>query len=414
MSDPSSDDEMYGGYTPSSPAPSRPRTPTDLSSHTHLAMQTPSSTRTELQPRTSSLYGTEGEGVFIDPQLQAISTLGPSASALKRRQDLTQYFEAQATQKRLKGHTKEEFRLFLKKSPDEREAIQAAWSCEILQHFREAADQRVEAASSWEVPPDVQKAINKYAIRLLLSPIIGEYDGNPILVHLLNLITTKQIGLPADLKTKDEAKWEKVVTWARHCLTQRKSEIKKAIFSSCDVDEVIPKDGVANTGVHIYTLSKHLIASVGSRSGGADTNATITVDMCARIAFLRSTARKFTRKKGFMKTYDSSVTKTVKYWAFVDNELGDLRSNRGQNNAVKVHKLLLQILKGDQQRFPAQANQAHNDVTETLKNATPTDNQATVDTFLTNANPVGTALAALAGTTVNGDGPDDGDASEQE
>lgn len=42
-------------------------------------------------------------------------------------------------------------------------------------------------------------------------------------------MTSKSWGFPADMKTKSEVKWEKVLTYARDCLTQRKSDTKKIV-----------------------------------------------------------------------------------------------------------------------------------------------------------------------------------------
>lgn len=125
------------------------------------------------------------------------------------------------------------------------------------------------------------------------------------------IIEKKKIGLPANLRQQDEEKWAIVVGHARTLLTNRKSEIKKAVrdilflmyilvpnstaqlFASMNLD---PKTGVLKATGHtrngavdgkqpIYHICKSLATTLGSKSKIA-TNITVTLQLCTRVAFL--------------------------------------------------------------------------------------------------------------------------------
>ncbi|EMD40044.1 hypothetical protein CERSUDRAFT_71849 [Gelatoporia subvermispora B] len=247
-----------------------------------------------------------------------------------------QHLEAQANAKKLKTDTKEDLRKFIMASESEREVMRMALWLQIrdlLIAFTMVFE------SSWQIPPGVDKNLNKYAIRLLLSPNLAHYDNDLVVKILMGITERKLWGLSPTMRTDDDGKWDRFEARARELLGQRKSEIKKLVVGSVDpTARAHRKKSAGNKDWHIAELCQHLIG-IGIKS--VKTNLVVTKAMCVRIAFLRQVL--------------SDHGNTANYWPDVDNELEKVRAR--EKDGKKRSKLFLAVLTADVQCYPG-ANMA--------------------------------------------------------
>ncbi|KAI0816014.1 hypothetical protein BC628DRAFT_1414038 [Trametes gibbosa] len=104
------------------------------------------------------------------------------------------------------------------------------------------------------------------------------------------IVDKKQWGLPANLRRQDEEKWGVIISKARGFMINRKSDIKKALIASMGIVDSKSNKTVAPRvagKLHIYQLCKYLAGSLGSKSQ-TNTNITVRIQLCTRVAFLRS------------------------------------------------------------------------------------------------------------------------------
>ncbi|KIJ64116.1 hypothetical protein HYDPIDRAFT_29004 [Hydnomerulius pinastri MD-312] len=286
-----------------------------------------------------------------------VSAAGPDTQTLegaaKRPLGLLQYAETQAVAKKLKPEGKTELVKYATAAPATREVMQYA----MLLHIAETlpATGKV-AAGSWEIPTRVKKNIDKYAFRIVLSPTVAIYSGNPPLKTLMGLVSTKLWGLPKDVRSQDE-KWDKLVDHARGCLTQRRSDVKGVIENS------IGALGEKKT-LDIVALCQKL-----ATYGRVETNINITPQFCARIAYLRQRLQKHPK--------DSN------YWKIVDVNLANMRA-KAKNDPTKISKWFASILRDDRNLY-GQGREITNE---------PSDEQKEIDHVLTSGEFVDIDLGA--------------------
>ncbi|KAH9922151.1 hypothetical protein B0H21DRAFT_841753 [Amylocystis lapponica] len=266
---------------------------------------------------------------------QELVVHGTDTTLLKRtRQGQLQFLDGQAIQKKLKLSTKEELRKYILAPDAEREVMMAANVFAIRDALASIETSTVAFQEMWEVPEKIQRNIKKYALRILLSPVIAEYDGAPALKLLMDIVERKLCsGLSKSIRHDDDGKWDKLTEAARYALTQFKSSIKKTISKLYDHSEKIVKDAPCKSGQDIITLCKHL-TQIGKKSAGT-TNLLVTAEMCGRIA-----------RYVMIDKPDS-----VEYWADVDKKLARTRE-MGKNDPKKISKLILASLDEDRRRFP--------------------------------------------------------------
>ncbi|KAF7342691.1 hypothetical protein MSAN_02027000 [Mycena sanguinolenta] len=118
--------------------------------------------------------------------------------------------------------------------------------------------------------------INKYAPAVLLSSKITTYKGNAATDLLLIILKKYRFDIPPGLEHY-LANWAKIVTAVQYALTQRRSKIKKLICASLKPN---PDGSYGPEAVHqnIYDLAQATIK---------DTQCSVSVELCARIALMR-------------------------------------------------------------------------------------------------------------------------------
>ncbi|KAI0816032.1 hypothetical protein BC628DRAFT_1424308 [Trametes gibbosa] len=302
-------------------------------------------------PHDNGLFDTPGSGT--GSQAVALRDAGQvhlsTSTPAKRSANLVQYADREVASKRLKGEAKDNFVKWCSVGPDEREAAVGAMLFCLTDTLRVLKMPRA-MVTGWEAPSSVLRNMNKYAIRLLLSPSLAEYHGDGVVDTLMTIVDRKQFGLPANLRRENDEKWAVLVREARDIMTQRKSEIKKAIYASMNLD---PQTGLLKTSTHskhgavdgkqpIYHFCNYLTTSLGSKSK-INTNLMVTVELCTRVAFLRATTREFI-KNPVVKEVKSDTIKnyTTRFWDFVDNALDALRKESqdedGKENPRVMHQ----------------------------------------------------------------------------
>ncbi|OJT10832.1 hypothetical protein TRAPUB_12644 [Trametes pubescens] len=329
-------------------------------------------------------------------------SIGSGVPAKRGSAVLVQYADREVAAKRLKGDAQEGFVKWCSAGPDEREAALGAMLFSLLDTLRTVAKPQPGVAT-WQPSDRALRNMNKWAIRLLLSPSLAEYDGDGVVDVLMNIVEKKQIGLPENLRQQDEEKWAVLVGHARGILTNRKSEIKKAIYASMNLDA---KTGALKTTTHkrngavdgkqpIYHFTKYLADTLGSKSK-ATTNITVTIQLCTRMAFLRLCTREFI-KNTWAKDLKSGETKNfaAHFWAFIDNSLDVFRdmskrvytneatgTTTSKEDTLIMHQLFVDVLHEDQSMFPSSPTSTHKNVLTSLIAVKASDGQTELDRFV--------------------------------
>ncbi|PPQ96650.1 hypothetical protein CVT26_010632 [Gymnopilus dilepis] len=184
------------------------------------------------------------------------------------------------------------------------------------------------ALPPWTLSDDLKTNINKYALAVMLSVKIAAYKGQVPANNVLAILKRLRFDLPVGIE-HDYANWEKVTTFVSDALTQIRSKMKKQIR-----DSVQPAN---NT--NIYRLTQALASCLP--------NARPTVQLCARVALMRS-------------VYVASGG-GEKYWNAIDNRLKFIRETAG-GSPSRVAKAFKQILQNDRARYGADEDYEIRDV----------------------------------------------------
>ncbi|OBZ68285.1 hypothetical protein A0H81_11945 [Grifola frondosa] len=261
----------------------------------------------------------------------AIHTPNPG---VKRRHSQLQYVDRQAIAKRLK--------------PESR----TSYATPIVE-------------KEWKVPKPIKDQMNKYVIRVLLSPKIGEYDGNGPVDTIMRILERKLWGLSLTVRHDEDGKWEVLLACARELVTQRKGEIKKQLDASLGGEETVNGATVIKKSKDIVTVAQNL-TRIGIKT--IITNLTVTAPMCARIAFLR----------GVLRELPAALPKGTSYWKIVDEKLDNIRV-KYKHDDHKITKHFFAILEKDQERHGSTA-------VSSLADAGTSFHQGEVDSYLLTGN----------------------------
>ncbi|KIJ66643.1 hypothetical protein HYDPIDRAFT_166179 [Hydnomerulius pinastri MD-312] len=288
----------------------------------------PQTSREESVPRENPLLGnnpvtpaprTNPEGLDLS------ATSSTSATAAKRRLSAVQFVDVYAFEKKLKPQEKGELVKFAKASDTERLIMQHAILLK-LTSSGVGTGAATHAVLAWEVPDKIKKNIDKYVMRILLSPNLAKYFGNSPIQTLMGIIKTKSHwGLPADVDLHED-KWDKLVAHVRNRFIQRRSDIKTQITLSFS-----PQTKAQD----IVTLCTKLAAY-----GNLGTDIVVTVQLCARVAYLRQCLK--------------TNPKSPNYWKLVDSGLETLRTKaKESNDPAQLTKRFATILKDDRKVYGA-------------------------------------------------------------
>ncbi|KAJ7698600.1 hypothetical protein B0H17DRAFT_1196707 [Mycena rosella] len=199
-----------------------------------------------------------------------------------------------ADKKRLRGEQLTEIDVFLKDPPSLRETKMMA----NLLALGNQVEKIVTSKAGYEVSADLETNIYKYAPAVLLSSKVTVYKG------LENV----------------PAAWAKITAVAQEALTQKRSNIKKAIRASVHGDDPEHQN--------IFDLAKVIVKG---------TQCTVNVVLCAHITLMRAVYLKVPGPK---------------FWDKLDVRLAKIRKESG-GDAGKITRAFRHILTIDQDKHSA-------------------------------------------------------------
>ncbi|KAH9925297.1 uncharacterized protein B0H18DRAFT_1119495 [Fomitopsis serialis] len=280
-------------------------------------------------PRVSPSPGLNDNDSVLPPENPSTT---PLQSATLRRDAELQYLDAQAAAKRLTPEAKGELKRFILAGDSERQVMAYATALAIAQSLGALT----APEGPWKIPDELKTNINKYAIRLLLCSEIGIYDGDVPVNKVMALVETKLLSGThlANARHTDDGKWAILEDCARHCLTQRKGDIKKRIEKSFNRSEFSQLEAPYKKGTHLVKLTQSIV-QIGTKSV-KHTGVVATAALCARIAILRDVLK--------------SNPDNENYWAVVDETLRKIRT-KGKD-AAGISKVVQKYVDKDCKYWP--------------------------------------------------------------
>ncbi|KAL6307977.1 hypothetical protein BKA93DRAFT_822945 [Sparassis latifolia] len=231
------------------------------------------------------------------------------------------------------------------------------WPAKDLTQFASLAARRVRLRPAGEKELDrVSKdKIDHYTFALLLSPVLPFYLAKntaslgPIKLVMGILEKHPSWGFTKEVKG-DKYKFDIVVKRVQTHLTDQRAELKEVITLSLGpeglseahgeqmgtVSKALKKKTPDPVQLDIVELCKALV------SKHAATHIIISLEMCARVAFLRKLLLEMIK--------NPQLEPTGGYWAFVDAQLSIVRE-RYAAEPVKMTNVFTQILKDDQGKY---------------------------------------------------------------
>ncbi|KAJ7860942.1 hypothetical protein B0H14DRAFT_3134710 [Mycena olivaceomarginata] len=247
---------------------------------------------------------------------------GTGATFVLANKNIVAAIKLYADKKRLRGEQVTELQVLAQDPPLLRELKVVATLLAVSNELSKL----VTSKPAFEVSADLKTNLFKYAPAVLLSSKTKIYKGNAVTDILLAIVKKFRFDVPAGLE-KIPADWAKVTAAAQYTLTQRRSKIKKAIRSSLK-----PNDkgvyGPAAEHQNIYDLAQAIVK---------DTQCTINVVLCARIALMRQV---------YLKHPDGD------FWDQLDDRLDEIR-NEAKNDAKKLTRGFRHVLTQDQDKHGA-------------------------------------------------------------
>ncbi|KAH9917047.1 hypothetical protein B0H21DRAFT_827875 [Amylocystis lapponica] len=269
-----------------------------------------------------------------------------SAGSKRPAEDLDQYAVLTAHRVRLKPAGQQELERVAKLPPAQR----SIWMGGQLLKLNEQLTAIQPTNAQWDIPKTLRDKIENYTFIVLLSPVLSYYLGktagasSPVKLVQGILENHPSWGFTKEVRA-DKYKCDIVVKRIQVRLTDRRAEIKEAIMLSLGPDESITEKTVSKASkkkmaghvkLNIVELCQVVVAKY------AASNAVVTIQMCARFAFLRKILLEMTKKP--------QLEASGGYWALVDTELSAVRECY-KDEPVKLTKLLTQSLKADQEMF---------------------------------------------------------------
>ncbi|KAJ6542997.1 hypothetical protein B0H19DRAFT_1077018 [Mycena capillaripes] len=249
---------------------------------------------------------------------------GPSAApaSVTNNQNIVAATKLYANKKRLRGDQATELEQFANDPPSLREVKLLANLFVVSNELGKL----VTSQPSYEVSADLNANIVKYAPAVLLSSKTTTYKGDAATDSMLVVLKKFRFDIPAGLEHYP-ADWAKIVGASQYALTQRRSKIKKVIRTSLKPN----KDGVYSSDAehqNIYDLTQAIIK---------DTQCSVSVELCARIALMR---------KVYLKHPGNN------FWDKLDDRLAKIRSV-ANGDPKKIIRAFRQTLTEDQDKHGA-------------------------------------------------------------
>ncbi|KAJ7306935.1 hypothetical protein DFH08DRAFT_1073190 [Mycena albidolilacea] len=300
---------------------SRPSTPVDSDDDIRNAMtqETPTAPRTSAASKRNHAAMAGDDNTGSDDERGSGGAL-PLNLTLPN-QNVVAAAKHYAEKKRLRGDQLTELGLFLKEPASLREA-------KLLTNIfalGNQLEQVVASKPSFELSPDLETNIQKYAPAILLSDKIASYKGECPTTCLTEVI--KRLRFIPDGLENIPADWGKVVSYSEYSLTQRRSKIKKVIRSSLkpQKDEAKKTITYANDSEHhnIFELTTAIVKG---------TQCTVNITLCSRVALMR---------KVYLKHPGTN------FWDMLDEKLENIR-NDADGDAKKLVRGFRHVLEQDQ------------------------------------------------------------------
>ncbi|KAF7368442.1 hypothetical protein MVEN_00167200 [Mycena venus] len=247
---------------------------------------------------------------------------GAAPTFVAANQNIIAATKLYADKKRLRGDQATELEQFANDPPSLREVKLLA----NLFAVGNELGKLVTSQLSYEVSAELNLNINKYAPAVLLSSKIHTYKGDGATDLLMVLLKKYRFDIPPGLEHYP-ADWGKIVGASQCALTQRRSKIKKTIRSSLKPNQA---GGYGPEADHqnIYDLTQAIVK---------DTQCTVSVILCARIALMR-------------KVYLNHPG--TNFWDKLDDRLSKIR-NEANGDAKKITRVFCHILTQDQDKHGA-------------------------------------------------------------
>ncbi|KAJ7714443.1 hypothetical protein B0H16DRAFT_1742636 [Mycena metata] len=228
-----------------------------------------------------------------------------------------------AEKKRLRVDQVTEVGVFVNEPPVVREAKLLV---EIIA-ARNELEKIVASKPAYEVSAELETNLRKYAPAVLLSSKLTWYKGNGPKEILLNIAKHFRFGMPAGLENIP-ADWAKVTYVAGDALTQTRSSFKKLLGKSVGVKydmkkDYAPKFSPPSAQQNIFDLAQLIVKGTPS---------SVNVELCARIALMRSVYLKHPGKE---------------FWDKLDKRLLKIRQE-ADGDTKKIVKAFRHILTHDQ------------------------------------------------------------------
>ncbi|KAJ7140472.1 hypothetical protein C8R43DRAFT_954770 [Mycena crocata] len=191
-------------------------------------------------------------------------------------------------------------------------------------------DKIVTSKPAYEVSTDLEKNIANYVPAVLLSSKITSYKGNGPKDVLLNLLKKHRGDMPVGIENIP-SDWSKVTAVTQETLTQKRSNIKKAIQQvleinwSLKINKTDTVNAPAQNQQNIFDLTQALVKG---------TQCTVNIELCARVALMRAV---------YLKHPDSN------YWNKVDVHLAKIREE-ADGDLAKVNRAFRHLLTADQNK----------------------------------------------------------------
>ncbi|KAF9466215.1 hypothetical protein BDZ94DRAFT_1252361 [Collybia nuda] len=240
-------------------------------------------------------------------------------------EDMTQFASTVSRSFKLQKKDRDELNMFTKYDPIE----QQIWLAASMLKVQEQQATMTPPDAIYVIPKNLENKIEHYSFVILLDPTIASYihqDG-PLKMITDLLDQNPSWGLTPAVKD-NKSKYDVIVTRVCGRLTSRRYDIKKILGDSLGkISAGLDGNGRVDA-TDIVTLCQALVKIYRSA------NITVTVQLCARIAFLR---------------YLIAEKPTGRFWEGVDKELLSTRTDLP--SAARQSRFFGSLLKLDRETY---------------------------------------------------------------
>ncbi|KAH9929131.1 hypothetical protein B0H21DRAFT_712055 [Amylocystis lapponica] len=257
----------------------------------------------------------------------------PRTGNKRAAEDLTQFAVSTSRRVRLKKSAEKELNLVAKFSAPQREI----WTAAQILKLHDRLEEIQPAEAKWKIPQTLLDKIEHYTFTGLISPALPFYikDSTPIKLIMGILEKHPAWGYTKEVKN-DKSKADMVKLRVQVRLTDRRAVIKKAILLSLG-PELQPRNNTASSKrVEAVRLDIVKLCTIIANEHSS-TEAVVTVQMCARFAFLRHV---------FMQMLQKPELADASYWPLVDKQL-DLLRGQYMDNPDGITCVLTMMLNND-------------------------------------------------------------------